>query len=197
MFSPAHEIAAAAARCIVEEGLAYGPAKRRALQTLGWPPRTPLPDNEVVEDAVREYLSVFCADTQPIELRALRELALEWMQQLCAFTPHLVGAVWNGTATRLSDVHLRLYGDDPKAVEIDLINRRLSYDTHSSTGVRGQLVEVLSLNVWCRGLQEHVGLHLSVLGTDDVRGALKPDAKGRKPQGTWADVQRLLMSTAE
>jgi hypothetical protein len=186
------DIANAAARCIVEEGLAYGPAKRRALEMLGLPSRSRLPDNDVVEEAVREYLAVFCADTQPAELQALRELALRWMQRLAAFEPHLLGAVWNGTATRLSDIHLHLYGDDPKAAELALINQNLSYDTHTTTNARGQEVAVLSLSVWCAGLQEHVGLHLTILDTDDVRGTLKPDSKGRKPRGTLSDVAHLL-----
>ena len=69
------EIAAAAARWVVEEGLEYGPAKRRAARELGLGPRTRLPDNQLVEDSVREYLALFAADTQPGELRALRQLA--------------------------------------------------------------------------------------------------------------------------
>ena len=65
------EIAAVAARMVVEEGLEYGPAKRRAVKQLGLPARTALPGNEALEDAVREYISVFCAETQPHELMAL------------------------------------------------------------------------------------------------------------------------------
>jgi len=186
------EIAAAAARCIVEEGLAYGPAKRRALDQLGLSKRTPLPDNDVVEDAVREYLAVFCSDTQHQELQALRELALRWMQRLAEFQPHVLGAVWNGTATRLSDIYLHLYCDDPKAAELALINQGLSYDTQRSTNARGHEVEVLSLNIWSADLQEHVGLHLTILDRDDVRGALKPDSKGRKPRGTLLDLASLV-----
>ena len=51
----------------------------------------------VVEDAVFEYIELFCADTQPAELRALRELALVWMERMAEFRPHLTGAVWLGT----------------------------------------------------------------------------------------------------
>ncbi len=54
----------------------------------------------------------FCADTQPAELQALRELAALWMERLAEFRPHLSGAVWRGTATRLNDIHLQLYCDD-------------------------------------------------------------------------------------
>ena len=45
----ATEIAQTAARLIVEEGLEYGPAKRRALKQIDAPSRTPLPDNDLVE----------------------------------------------------------------------------------------------------------------------------------------------------
>ena len=113
-----HEIAAAAARLVVEEGLEYGPAKRRALKVLGLPARTALPDNDGVEAAVRDYIALFCADTQPDELAALRRLALAWMERLADFRPHLGGAVWHGTATRLSDIYLQLFCDDPKSAEI-------------------------------------------------------------------------------
>ena len=76
------EIAAVAAALVVDEGLEYGPAKRRAVRQLGLPERTPLPGNDELEDAVREHLAVFCAETQPAELQALRRLALQWMERL-------------------------------------------------------------------------------------------------------------------
>ena len=50
------EIAATAARMVVEEGLEYGPAKRRAVRQLGLPTRSPLPDNDLVEESVRECI---------------------------------------------------------------------------------------------------------------------------------------------
>ena len=48
------EIAATAARMVVEEGLEYGPAKRRAVKQLGLNARAQLPNNDQVEDAVRK-----------------------------------------------------------------------------------------------------------------------------------------------
>jgi hypothetical protein len=101
MDSAKHEIAATAARLVVEEGLEYGPAKRRAATHLGLGPRAGLPDNDLIEDEVRDYLAIFCADTQPAELAALRQLAATWMQRLQVFRPHLCGAVWHGTAKQV------------------------------------------------------------------------------------------------
>ncbi len=191
------EIAAAAAALIVEEGLEYGPAKHRAVKQMGLPARTELPGNDEVEDAVLEYIAIFCADTQPLELAALRALALTWMQRLVAFRPHLGGAVWHGTATRLSDIYIQLFCDDSKSAEIALIDHQVDYEPRTVTGFTGDKVEALSLSSFCPGLGEPVGVHLLVYDHNDLRGALRPDGKGRKPRGDLADVQKLLMFPPE
>lgn len=186
------EIAALAARWVVEEGLEYGPAKRRAVKQLGLSGRAALPGNEVLEDAVLDYIAVFCAETQPIELRALRRLALIWMDRLSVFRPYLGGAVWHGTATRNSDVYLQLFCDDCKSAEIALIDQKVSYVPRTVTGFNGESVEALSVHAFCTELNEEIGVHLMIYDFDDVRGALKPDAKGRAPRGDANAVRRLL-----
>lgn len=186
------EIAATAARMVVEEGLEYGPAKRRAVKQLGVSARTALPDNDAVEDAVQEYIELFCADTQPRELAALRRLALAWMERLEPFRPHLGGAVWHGTATRLSDIYLQLFCDDPKSAEIALIEHNVDYEARTVTGFHGEPVEALSLSSMCSELGETVGVHLMIHDHDHVRGALRPDAKGRSPRGDLAAVRSLV-----
>lgn len=190
------EIAATAARMVVEEGLEYGPAKRRAAKQLGLTGRGDLPDNSELEEAVFEYLSVFCADTQPAELRALRELAAVWMDRLAEFRPHLTGAIWRGTATRLNDIHLQLYCDDSKSTEIALLNKGIDYDVGSAPGPRGHDVDCLSLSIACPALSEQIGLHLTILDADDLRGALKADAKGRTDRGDLAALNKLLARDA-
>ena len=186
------DIACAAAALIVDEGQDYGSAKRRAVHNLGLPPRTPLPNNDVVEAAVREHIALFCADTQPAELRALRELALEWMQRLQVFEPLLAGAVWHGTATRLSDVYLQVFSDDPKAVELALINQGVDYQAQEVSGLQDRPVSALSIAQRLPALKAVVGVHVFVNDTLAQRGALLPDTQGRKPRGTLADVQALL-----
>ena len=186
------EIAATAARMVVEEGLEYGAAKQRAVKQMRLPPRTPLPSNDLLEAEVRDYLELFCADTQPGELRALRELALVWMKRLEVFRPHLGGAVWRGTATRFSDIYLQLFCDDGKSTEIELINQGCDYQVTRVTGFQGQPVDALSLSVACSPLQTHVGLHLLIHDHDDLRGALKPDAQGRSWRGDVMALQRIL-----
>ncbi len=186
------EIAASAAQCVVEEGLEYGPAKRRALKALGLPPKTHLPNNDQVEAQVREYIALFCADTQPAELLALRQHALMWMQRLQDFRPYLGGAVWHGTATRLSDIYLQLFCDDEKSCEIELINKGVDFEARTVNGLHGEPVEALSIHSYCKELEEEIGVHLLIYEYDDVRGALKADAQGRVPRGDAVAVQKLI-----
>ena len=186
------EIAQAAARLVVDEGMEYGPAKRSAVKQLGRPSRTPLPGNEQVEDAVQEHIELFCAESQPVELRALRSLALAWMERMAAFRPHLGGAVWHGTATRMSDIYLQLFCDDPKSAEIALIDHGVNYEPSTVPGLHGKPVDALSVGSLSRELEIVVGVHLLIYDLDDLRGALRPDVRGRSPRGDAAAVRQLL-----
>ncbi len=173
----------------------YGPAKRKAAQGLGRRSTraAALPDNAAVEDEVRAYLDLFHADTQPAELAALRSLAALWMARLAEFRPHLTGAVWRGTATRLNNIHLQLFCDDSKAAEIALIDRGIGYDVDSHRGPRGNEIDMLLIAAPCPGLgrSERVTVCLSILDHDDLRGALRPDARGRAERGDLPALRRL------
>ncbi|KAB0585435.1 hypothetical protein F7Q92_00650 [Ideonella dechloratans] len=186
------EIAAAAARLVVDEGLEYPSAKRKAARDLGrrGGRQGELPSNEQVEDAVREYIAIFCADTQPDELRALRQLALRWMERMAPFRPHLGGAVWRGTATRLSNIVIDLYCDDPKSAEIAFLNEGLDFDSGSDDPD----TVILSTVDRSRDLSEPVTLHFVVHDHDDLRGALRPDSRGQSWRG---DAQALRQRLQE
>jgi hypothetical protein len=186
------EIAVSAARLVVEDGLEYGPAKRSAVRQLGLSGRADLPDNDLVEDAVREHIALFCADTQPGELRILREIALVWMRRMEQFRPHLTGSVWHGTATRHSCIFVQLFCDDSKSAEIALIDHHVDYDPQTVTGMHGKPVEALTVAHASRELEETVGIHLMVYDLDDLRGAMRPDKKGRLPRGDINAVAALL-----
>lgn len=189
----ASEISITAARLVVEEGLDYGAAKRRAVKQLGLPLRTELPSHDEVEAEVRDYIALFCADTQPAELETLRRLALIWMQRMADFRPYLGGSVWHGTATKLSDIYIALFCDDPKSAEIALIDHRADYIARSIKGVDGGIVEALSIHAPCKALNTDIGVHLMIYDYADLRGALKPDSEGRKPRGDLAAVAKLLI----
>lgn len=185
-------IAAMAARLVVDEGMEYSQAKQQAARQLALGSRAAWPDNDEIEDAVREHIAIFAADTQPQELAALRRLALNWMERLAQFRPYLSGAVWRGTATRHSDIYLQLFCDDSKSAEIALIDQKVAYEPRTVTGFKGEPVEALSLSCRCGELGEYVGVHLLVYDHDDLRGALKPDTRGRVPRGDTEAVRRLV-----
>jgi hypothetical protein len=188
----AQDLLSMAAALIVDEGMDYGTAKAKAARALGR--RGPLPSSEALEAAVREHIAVFHADEQPTELRALRQLALQWMRRLEAFRPHLAGAVWRGTGTRRSPLIIDLYCDDPKAAEIALVDARVPFDVGTLPGGDGRdaQVDVLQLCVPCPSLGEHVTINLMVRDHDALRGALKPDSRGRAWRGDAAALRRLL-----
>ena len=192
------EIAAAAARLVVESGMEYGPAKHKAARALtrrGGVPGAQMPSNEQVEDEVRAYIEIFLGDSQPQDLAALREVALSWMQRLTAFRPHLSGAVWRGTATRESAVHLDLYCDDAKAAEIALLNMDVDHEVHVLDAGQPAARDVLTVSSPSRALGQPVTVHLIINDHDDLRGALKPDHRGRTWRGDEAAL-RLLMAQA-
>ena len=194
------EVAQAAARMIVEDGLDYASARRKAMQEVGGGGGRRLresPSNEDIEDEVRAHISIFCADTQPAELRVLRETALRWMLRLAEFRPHVGGAVWRGTATRQSVVRIDLYCDDVKAPEIALLNKGVDYETVSEPLGRGEHSLTLVLGEPSAALDDWITIHLNVLDLDDLRGALKPDARGRTWRGDAAALRKLLQEDTE
>lgn len=194
------ELAAAAARLVVDEGLEYAAAKRKAARAL--PPgrgssRVELPSNEQVEAQVREHLALFHADSQPAELQALRHIALRWMERLAEFRPYLAGAVWRGTATRLSAIHLDLYADDLKSPEIALINLGVDYAVaDGGSNRRGEPLSVLSVGERSTEFGEMVTLLLSLRDHDDLRGALLADGDGRTWRGDARALAALLRQEA-
>ena len=190
----AARVAAAAAALVVDEGMEYAAAKRKAARELlrRGARSGDLPSNEQLEEAVREHIAVFHADTQPAELRALREVALLWMERLAPLRPHLGGAAWRGTATRRSALHVDLYCDDPKVAEIELLNQGVDFDSDALDRPGEPPLQVLTVASRSPALGDTVTVHLLVRDLDELRGALKPDAQGRSWRGDTSALRRLL-----
>jgi hypothetical protein len=77
-----------------------------------------------------------------------------------------------------------------------LIDNNVDYEARTITGFNGEPVEALSLSSVSRELGEAIGVHLMIYDHDDVRGALKRDAKGRTPRGDIAAVRALVDNRA-
>lgn len=121
-------IAHEAARMIAEDGgIGYGFAKRKAARQLGAPDSRHLPDNREIEEALRSYQALYQGQEQQDQLATLRAIAVEYMELLSDFDPHLTGPVLNGTAGRHSEVALQLFTDSDKELEFFLMGRKLAY----------------------------------------------------------------------
>jgi hypothetical protein len=121
-------IAHAAARMLAEDGnLDYGSAKRKAARQLGAPDSGNLPDNQQIEEALRSYQALYQADETRAQLELLRKVAIEYMEQLADFDPHLTGSVLNGTAGPHADINLQLFTDNQKDVEFLLMRLSSPY----------------------------------------------------------------------
>jgi hypothetical protein len=168
------ELAATAARLIAEDGCDYATAKRKAVQlVLGEArhARGRLPENDLVESELRRYLRTFGGEQHAALLIALRTAALALMEYLSSFSPHLVGAVLNGTATEHSALHLQLFTDSAKDVEIFLLNDGVRFGVEEALEPSGAL-ECIRLEVPRRLVP--AGTHpveavLSVLPSEAIR----------------------------
>jgi hypothetical protein len=189
------EIAAAAARLVAQDGADYNTAKRKAARQIlgeGNDNIMLLPDNAQIEAEVRLYHALFHADTQPARLFRLRTLAVDIMQGLERFNPFLTGAVLNGTAGEHDDIHLQLFADSAKEVEIFLLNRNIQIDISESPhfkGPRYDPVETVSF-MWHKE-----GVHCAVYELDDLRGAAKSRGDGKLARADLPAVRALLISS--
>jgi hypothetical protein len=186
------QIAMTAARMIAEDGADYGTARRKAARkVLGvdQPQANLLPDNLQIEDEVRKYQALFQGPQQAARLRVLRTVALEAMELLAEFRPYLTGAVLNGTAGEYDDVHLQLFAESAKEVEIFLLNKNINIEiseTPHFKGARHDAVETVSF------LWHKEAVHAELYEFHDLRGALKPRSDGRLQRVDMTGLRALM-----
>ena len=133
-------IAHAAARILAEDGsLDYGSAKRKAARQPGAPDSGSLPDNQQIEEALRSYQALYQADETRAQLALLRQVAIEYMEQLADFDPHLTGSVLNGTAGRHTSITLQLFTDQQKEVEFLLMRLTTPYQAAEHRDAPGRI----------------------------------------------------------
>jgi hypothetical protein len=106
----------------------------------------------------------------------LREQAAEIMRELVEFNPHLTGSVLSGIAGPYATIHLQLYTDNVKAVELFLLGRGESYRTGQSRLYAGG--ELRTLPVFTIE-DEGTEIEMTVLETRDLRSPVRATAEGR------------------
>ena len=83
----------------------------------------------------RSIASLFQRD-HTVQLRELRELALEVMRELAAFNPYLTGSVLRGSAGKYADIQIQLFCDNAKSVEHYLLGQRHSVQERAVPALR-------------------------------------------------------------
>lgn len=170
-------IAHLAARMIAEDGISdYGLAKRKAARQAGAPDSRNLPTNLEIEEALRAYQQLYQADEQPERVQRLREVAVEIMRLLEQFNPYLTGAVLTGSAGRHADVHLQVFTDSLKEVEIFLLNRAIPFRTRELRVWVGDAVETVPDLVLSTA---EADVHVTVLSPNHRRQPLRLSMDGR------------------
>ena len=183
-------IAYIAARMMAEDGIAdYGTAKTKAARQAGLSDANLLPDNQEIEEALREYQDLYQKEDQAAHLRYLREIALRVMRDFEAFRPALVGSVLNGTAGQYSDVNLHIYTDDPKALTMFLLNRHVRFEESTRRMRRGDgSSDVPQVRIEV----DDVPVTLTVLGLSDERSGARARSSEELQRARLADVEALL-----
>jgi len=194
-------VAQRAASMMAEEGISdYAYAKKKAGRQLGVLDVNCLPSNAEVEEEIKRHNEIYHGEEQPENLRRLRVGALEIMQMLERFNPHLTGPVLDGTAGRYAETHVFLFADSLKEVEIFLLNRQVAYEVNEKSyrvsndkrmadkkGHERKKVPTLTFE----GPQGPI--KLSVFEVDDVRTAPRHAANGgNAAKINIADLQALL-----
>ena len=122
------QLAHQAAKLMAEDGITdHSFAKRKAARQLGATDTQHLPSNQEVDEALHSYRSLYQSDSYPVILRNLREEALGIMKLLAEFHPYLTGSVLSGTAGEYSDINLKLFSDDAKAVLLFLLKHKIEF----------------------------------------------------------------------
>lgn len=183
------EIAGLAARLVADGGLDYGAAKRKAARELtgrARPPAAALPDNDAIDDALAEHLGLF-DEAHEERVARRREAAASLMQWLAPFDPYLTGAVWKGIVAAHAPIHVQVFHDNAKEVEIALVDHGIRFETTTMPHLR-DASEVATLAFWWR--DEPV--LLSLYAQDDLRGALRPARTRGAERGSLQALQERM-----
>ena len=186
-------LATEAARLLAEdEASDYLQAKRKAAERYGVSERDGgFPTNTEIEAALVEHQRLFQGDSQPNELRRLREAAVQAMKLFRDYSPRLAGPVLSGTANANSGVQVHLFSDSPELVVMFLIDHEIPFDTreHRFRDGNGEQFTVPEY----RFLAGDVRIDAAVFPETAIRRAPLSPVDGKPMQrAALKDVEQLL-----
>ena len=149
-----------------------------------------MPTNDEVDAALQAYRALYRQEHGD-ELRALRELAVRVMAELAAFNPYLTGSVLRGSAGKYAGVHLQLFTESAKQVELQLLNNGVKFRTGNRRLFAGHLVVDAPVLTYAR---DEIEVHLTLLSPRDLRLPLKASMDGKPIERARIDAVRALLA---
>jgi hypothetical protein len=184
-------IAHLAARLMAVDGIEdYALAKRKASRQAGVPDTRQLPNNDEIDAALKLYRELYQQE-HPTQLRELRQLALEVMNELGRFNPHLTGSVLTGKAGKYAAINLQLFIDNLKSVEHYLLDRGIDFRSGETRLYAGDVplaAPVLSFN------RDGIDIHLTLLLPRELRCQLKASVEGRPIERAKLEAVKALLA---
>jgi len=170
---------------MAENGITdYHHAKRKAARQLGLPEHAAYPDNAEVEAELRAYRSLYQEEAHPELIRAMRRSALNLLELLADYAPHLAGPVLDGTAGEHSPIDILLFADSAKEVEIFLLNHGIAFEHANPRNERAEAVLVMETDT--------AEANLVIFPPQMERMAMK-QRDGRPRERIRADALRALL----
>jgi hypothetical protein len=184
-------IAHLAARLMAQDGIEdYALAKRKAARQAGVADTRQLPDNDEIDAALKLYRELYQHE-YPAQLRELRQLALEIMDEFAQFDPHLSGSVLKGNAGKYAAINLQLFTDNAKSIEHLLLNRRIDFRSDESRLYAGDMALVVPVLSFDR---DGVEVHMTILSSRDQRMQLKTSPQGKPLERARREAVAALLA---
>ncbi len=184
-------IAHLAARLMAVDGIEdYALAKRKAARQAGVPDTRQLPNNDEIDAALRLYRKLYQQE-HPAQLRELRQLALEVMDEFARFNPYLTGSVLRGNAGKYAAINLQLFTDNIKSVEHYLLDRDIDFrsgETRLYAGDMPLAAPVLSFN------RDGIDIRLTLLLPRELRCQLKASVEGKPIERARREAVEALLA---
>lgn len=184
-------IAHLAARLMAVDGIEdHALAKRKAARQAGVPDTRQLPNNDEIDAALRLYRELYQRE-HPAQLRELRQLALEVMDELARFNPYLTGSVLKGNAGKYAAINLLLFTDNGKSVEHDLLDRNIDFRSGGARLYAGDTLLAAPVLSFSRS---GIDIHLTLLEPRELRCQLRASVAGKPIERARREAVEALLA---
>ena len=184
-------IAHLAARLMAVDGIEdHALAKRKAARQAGVADARQLPNNDEIDAALGSYRELYQPE-HSTQLRQLRQLALELMDELKQFNPYLTGSVLKGNAGKYAAISLLLFTDNGKSVEFFLLDRDIDFRSGMTRLYAGGVLLAAPVLTFSRN---GIEIHLTLLASRDLRGQLKTSAEGKPLERARREAVEALLA---